>query len=158
MLKITTTVLLTAAIVAGTASSGLAAKKPVIDVHGQPGDAYVLDEQGTAELTGTMTGTPFDGAYTATLSADDGSLPGPGECEPATAMLHLAGSRNRYLDLTASGEVCGTHVTETYQVTHVFTGRYVVTGASARRIVGTDGFLQQILATEGRAHAYAIDT
>ena len=105
-----------------------------------------------------MSGRPFDGGYTATLAATDGSLPEAGNCEPATATLDATGTRNRHLELTATGEVCGTWPDATYVVTHNFVGRYVVTDASFRRLRGTDGWISMVLATEGRANVEAIDT
>ena len=119
---------------------------------------YVVDGNGTAALTGTATGAPFDGTYTATLAAADGTLPDPGVCEPATATMRLDGTRGRYLELTSTDEVCGQWLQPPYVVTHVFTGRYTVTASSSRRLTGTDGFFEVRLATEGRAGVFAIDT
>jgi hypothetical protein len=117
-----------------------------------------LDAGGTAHLNGAVTGAPFDGTYSATLSSTDGSLPAAGACEPATASLDVAGSRSRTLQLAATGEVCGTWAEAGYVVTHRFVGRYVVTDTSVRKARGTDGWMSLILATEGRANVEAIDT
>lgn len=144
------------ALVAATPAS--ASPRPGIDLRGADVGSYVLDADGTARLNGTVTGVPFDGAYTARLSSSDGSLPAPGECEPATAAVHVTGTRHRSLDLAATGEVCGEWADETYVVTHRFVGRYVVTDASVRRLRGTDGWTSLILATESRANIEAIDT
>jgi hypothetical protein len=135
-----------------------AAHRPAVDLRGEGTGAYVVDESGSARLTGTVTGRPFGGRYTAVLAADDGTLPEPGVCEPATATLDVTGTRRRHLELSGTGEVCGTWPDATYVVTHSFTGRYVVTGASARRLRGTDGWMSQILATEGRANVDAFDS
>ena len=105
-----------------------------------------------------MTGAPFDGTYAAVLAADDGTLPEPGVCEPATATLDVTGPKHRYLQLAATGEVCGTWPDATYVVTHNFVGRYEVTDSSVRKTRGTDGWISLILATEGRANVEAIDT
>ena len=147
-----------ALLVAATATPAEAARRPVIDLRGAAVGSFATDDAGTAHLTGTVTGLPFDGTYTATLAADDGSLPEAGTCEPATATLSVTGSRDRQLELTAAGEVCGTWPSPTYVVTHDFTGRYVVTDASAKRLRGIDGWIGVILATEGRANVEAIDT
>ncbi len=130
----------------------------MIDLRGAGVGSFVVDGTGAARLTGAVTGTPFDGGYTAVLAADDGSLPEPGACEPATATLDVAGARGRHLHLAGTGEVCGTWSDATYAVTHRFVGRYVVTDSSARRLRGTDGWMSQILATDGRANVEAIDT
>lgn len=131
---------------------------PRIDLRGAAVGSFVVDDAGAARLAGQVTGTPFDGAYTAVLAADDGTLPEPGVCEPATATLDVTGAKRRYLDLAATGEVCGTWPDATYVVTHRFVGRYEVTGSSARRLRGTDGWISQILATEGRANVEAFDS
>jgi hypothetical protein len=140
------------------APTATAAPRPVVDLRGAGLGAYVLDAAGSARLSGDVTGAPFDGAYAATLASSDGSLPAPGECEPATAAVDVAGPKHGTLHFAASGEVCGTWADATYVVTHRFVGRYVVTDATARRLRGTDGWTSLILATEGRANIEAIDT
>src|SRR5262245_3756745 len=102
--------------------------------------SYTTDGDGAARLTGAIAGDPFDGAYPATLTADDGTLPAPGECEVATATISVDGARKLHYEITGSGTVCGQWVDETYTVTQVFTGRYVVTDASQRKLAGTDGW------------------
>ena len=146
-----------ALLVATTATPAGAAAPPRIDLRGAEVGSYTVDD-GDARLSGTVTGRPFDGGYTATLSADDGSLPEAGTCEPATATLHVTGPRGKYLDLAATGEVCGTWPDATYVVTHDFTGRYEVTASSARRLRGTDGWIGIVLATEGRANVEVFDS
>jgi hypothetical protein len=143
---------------ATTASPVAAATKPLVDLRGDGDGSYVLDTAGTAHLSGSVVGRPFDGAYAATLAADDGSLPAPGSCEPATGTLEVTGSRDRTLRLAAVGEVCGEFPDATYVVNQRFVGRYVVTDASSHRLRGTDGWTSLILATEGRANVEAIDT
>lgn len=152
-----TAVLICGALLAATAPAD-AAPPPRIDLRGAGLGSFVIDAAGTAQLIGEVTGTPFDGTYAAALAADDGSLPEPGACEPATATLDVTGPRNRYLRLAATGEVCGTWPDATYVVTHRFVGRYRVTDSSARRLRGTDGWMSQTLATEARANVEAIDT
>jgi hypothetical protein len=135
-----------------------AARPPLIDLRGSGPASYVLDDAGTARLGGAVAGDPFDGTYTATLAATDGSLPEPGTCETATAIVDVVGSRERHLQLSGSGSVCGEWTDATYVVTHRFVGRYEVSAATARRLRGTDGWYTLVLATEGRAHLEAIDT
>ena len=145
-------------LVAATAAQASAARPPQVDLRGATLGSYAVDDAGTARLAGSLTGKPFDGSYTATLAAADGSLPEAGTCEPATATLHLTGTRSRHLDLTATGEVCGEWPSPTYVVTHDFTGTYVVDGASAKRLRGTDGWIGIVLATEGRANVEVFDS
>ena len=147
-----------ALLVTTTGTAAGAAQPPRIDLRGAEVGAFTLDAAGSARLTGTVTGRPFDGGYTATLSADDGSLPEAGSCEPAAAALHVTGPRGKYVYLAATGEVCGTWPDATSVVTHDFTGRYVVTDASARRLRGTDGWIGIVLATEGRAEVEVFDS
>ena len=134
------------------------AKQARIDVRGAEVGSYVLDDAGAAVATGSVTGEPMDGSYTARLAADDGSLPEPGACETATATLFVTGDRDRFFQLSATGDVCGKWVQDPYVVMHVFTGRYDVVDASKRNLQGTDGWMSVILATEGRANVEAIDT
>ena len=139
-----------------TAVSPAGAAKPKVNVSG-PG-AYVVLSDGTAALTGTATGEPFDGPYAATLAPADGTLSEPGQCEPATATLRVEGVRTGLLELASEGTVCGEYLQPPFVVTHVFTGRYAVTAASRRPLVGTDGFLELRLTVDGRAFAFAVDT
>lgn len=145
-----------AALVAGTASGAAAGGRPRVDSPGF--GTYTVDGTGTAVIDATATGAPFDGVVTATLAADDGTLPPEGVCEPATATIRLDGSRERFVELTAHDDVCGEYPTETYVVSHDFTGRYLVTDSSQRRLQGTEGFLSVRLAVDGRASVFAIDT
>ena len=156
--KTTAAALIGTLLVLASASPATAAPRPAVDLRGAGIGSYALDAERTARLNGVVTRVPFDGAYTAALSSSDGSLPAPGECEPATAAVHVTGERHRTLDLAAIGEVCGAWADATYVVTHSFVGRYVVTDASVRRLRGTDGWTSLILATEGRANIEAIDT
>ena len=151
-------VLTVAALAMSTAASpAVAAPKPLVDLRGADVGTYSLDAAGTAHLAGSVTGDPFDGTYVATLAADDGSLPVPGSCEPATGTLEVTSPR-RTLRLDAVGQVCGEYADATYVVTHRLVGSYVVTEATHRRLRGTDGWISLILATEGRANVEAFDS
>ena len=154
----TTAFAVAALAVAATAAPASAAAKPLVDLSGDGVGTYSIDAAGTAHLSGSVVGQPFDGAYVATLAADDGTLPAPGSCEPATGTLEVAGSRDRTLRMDAVGNVCGEYADATYVVTHRFVGRYVVADATARRLRGTDGWISMILATEGRANVEAFDS
>ena len=155
----TTAVLMAGALLAAaTAAPAQAAPRPQIDLRGADVGSYVLDDAGAAHLAGRVTGAPFDGAYAAVLAADDGTLPEPGACEPATATLDVTGPRRRSLALEATGKVCGTWPDATYVVTHDFVGRYQVTHSSVRRVRCTDGWIGIVLATEGRANVEAFDS
>lgn len=142
----------------GLAGPAAAARPAQIDLRGASVGSYHLDDAGTAHLSGAVTGKPFDGPYTATLTADDGSLPEPGDCEPATATLNVTGPRGRYLDLAATGQVCGRWTDANSVVTHRFTGRYVVVDTSDRKLRGGDGWMGLTLATEGRANVEVFDS
>jgi len=147
-----------AVLAAGTAVPATAAPPPRVDLRGAEVGTFVVDDAGAAHLAGSVTGKPFSGAYTAVLTPEDGSLPEPGVCEPATATVDVTGEKGRYLELDATGEVCGKWTDATYVVTHKFTGRYEVTDSSVRNTRGTDGWIGLTLATEGRANIEAIDT
>ena len=109
-------------------------------------------------MTGTTSGTPFDGDYTAVLTADDGSLPEPGEEEPATATVTVVGlhgqdpGADRHRDRRgASGP------TRRYRATHVFVGRYTAE-STVRRADGTDGWYSVGLSDVGTGYAEAFDS
>jgi hypothetical protein len=144
--------------VLGATATTASAAKPRIDLRGAQVGSSVLDDAGTAHLSGEVTGRPFGGAYTATLAAADGSLPEPGACEPASATLDVDGPRRKHLELVATGEVCGQWTDATYVVTHRFTGSYEVADSSRCRLVGTDGWISVVLATEGRANVEVYDS
>lgn len=147
-----------AVLVTGATLPAEAAPPSRIDLRGVPLGSFVIDETGSAHLSGDVTGKPFDGAYTALLTADDGTLPAPGDCEPATATVDLTGAKGRYLQLVGTGRVCGEYSGPNWAVDHRFTGTYQVTDSSVRNVRGTDGWYTLILATEGRANFEAIDT
>jgi hypothetical protein len=147
-----------ALLLAGTTATAASAAKPRIDLRGEGLGSFVLDDAGTAHLGGEVTGIPFGGAYTATLAAADGSLPEPGTCEPASGTLEVDGPRRKHLELAAAGEVCGEWTDATYVVTHRFTGGYEVVASSKRRLLGTDGWISLVLATEGRANVEVFDS
>lgn len=145
-----------AATVAATTTPAQAGQKPRLFVSGQ--GTYALAADGSASVTGTSTGFPVEGGYTATLTAGDGTLPEPGEAEPATATIRVVGERGAFVELTGTGEVEGQWVQPPYVVTHVFVGRYTVTDTSVRRVRATDGWFEIRLATENRAGVTATDT
>ena len=139
------------------ASPAVAAPKPLVDLRGADVGTYSLDAAGTAQLAGSVIGDPFDGTYVATLAADDGSLPAPGSCEPATGTLDVT-SPKRTLRLDAVGEVCGEYADATYVVTHRFVGQLRRHRRHAPPLRGTDGWISLILATEGRANVEVFDS
>ena len=89
----------TAALIGGallvtvTAGQAEAAPRPGIDLRGADVGSFVPADDGSARLSGDVTGDPFDGSYTAVLAAVDGSLPDPGVCEPGTGTLDVTGTK-----------------------------------------------------------------
>ena len=153
----------TALAVAGIVAATLAVAHPADAAKPYPIDSsgmgtFVMDADGSARISGSSTGAPFDGPHDARLAADDGTLPLPGMCEPATATLRLGGSRDRFVEMTATGKVCGQYPDATYVVTHSFTGRYVVDASTSRKLVGSTGFMSQVIAVDGRSNVLAIAT
>ena len=51
----------TALLALATASPATAAPGPAVDLRGAGVGSYALDADGTARVTGTVTGVPFDG-------------------------------------------------------------------------------------------------
>lgn len=146
----------TIASVAAATPAGAARFRPVIEMGSTTAGFAVVD--GAAIVTGEMDGRPYRGTYTATLTADDGSLPAPGDCEPATAVFHLDARVGRYLDVTATGDVCGEFVQLPYITTHAFVGRYDVTGSTKQNVLGTDGWFEIRLGDDGSASTFLVDT
>ena len=131
-------VVLAAALGAATSTPALAGPKPRVTLSSQGGQ-LALGQDGSATVSGPVAGAPFDGQYTAVLTADDGSLPEPGDAEPATATVTIIGSRGQQLVLTGTGTVTGEWVGPNAALTHKFTGRYTA-DSTLRRVDGTDGW------------------
>jgi hypothetical protein len=131
-------VILATGLGAVTSTPALAGPKPRVQLGSQGGE-LTLGQDGSATVSGPVEGTPFDGQYTAVLTADDGSLPEPGGAEPATATVTIVGPRGQQLVLTGSGTVTGESVGPTVALTHKFTGRYTA-DSTVHRVDGTDGW------------------
>jgi hypothetical protein len=131
-------VILATAIGAVTSTPALAGPKPRVQLGSQGGE-LTLGQDGSATVSGPVDGNPFDGQYTAVLTANDGSLPEPGDSEPATATVTVVGPRGQQLVLTGSGTVTGQWVGPNAALTHLFTGRYTA-DSTVHRVDGTDGW------------------
>jgi hypothetical protein len=122
------------------------------------GDVVV---NGTGALQRESTRRIQDVLVASTVDADDGTLPAPGECEGAIATVSTYGASRVDFTMIGAGEVCGTFVQPpTSIVTHTFTGTFEVYDVTkgTRRLLGTDGFFEVVLADNGRASVFAIDT
>jgi hypothetical protein len=122
------------------------------------GDAVV---NGTGGLQYRNQPRERDVLVAGTVDADDGTLPGPDECESAVSTISAYGRRNVDFTMIGGGEVCGVHPQPpTSIVTHVFTGTFEVYDVTAgpRELLGTDGFFEVRLAEDGSASVFAIDT
>jgi hypothetical protein len=137
-------------------ASAQAAPKPAINFSGM--GTYTIASTGTAAATGTVTGTPFNGSFTAALQPLDGTLPEPGVCEDGHSSIRIDGPRGKYAVLIGNGRVCGQHLQPPFVVTQVFTGRYDVASTSERKLRGDDGWFEIRLAVDGRASVTAVDT
>lgn len=137
-----------AATLAVLAPAGLAdacGRRPQVDFSGN-GTYEMVEFDHFAAGTTQATGRPFNGTATYMLSADDGSLPAPGECEPGGANFALTGSKRRELWGVSLGDICGQYVDATNVVTHVFTGQYSI-AESKPRLRDTEGWIEIRLAT-----------
>lgn len=110
---------------------------------------------GSVSYAGTLSGRPFAGGFTGAVAADDGSLPGVGVCEPATATLTVRDEKGHAFELFSAGKVCGEYLP--LGVMQRFGGRYVVTSSTQRGLERTDGFLDVRL-LNGQSDVYAIDS
>jgi len=100
--------------------------------------------------------TPRVASLAANVHPSDYSLPGPGECESATAFLFVWDDGPTDLWLSSAGEVCGYAPQEPESVvTHVFTGPSTVEGSRPRYLVGREGFMEVRLGVDGSAHVFA---
>ena len=150
-------VVLAAAIGAATSTPALAGPKPRVTLSSQGGQ-LTLGQDGSATVSGPVVGAPFDGEYTAVLTADDGTLPEPGEAEPATATVTVVGPRGQQLVLTGSGTVTGEWVGPNAALTHKFTGRYTA-DSTVHRVDGTDGWYSVgVAATMSLGYVEAFDS
>lgn len=156
--RLATAAALVALVLAAAEPSG-AAKSPAIDALAVGHHVVLADGSVVVEAATVSYAKPFTGSVQATLTPTDGSLPGPGACEPATATYRLDGSRDRHIAVESVGDVCGKW---TYPgvsgVTHVYTGRYVVTSSTPKRFARTDGFHDVRLSETGEASSFIIDT
>lgn len=132
-----------------------AAPKPAVNFDGS--GTFTLTA-GAAVATGSVSGAPFDGTFRASLQPTDGTLPGPGVCEPAHASLRIDGPRGRYAVLLGNAEVCGQSVDSVHVVTHVFSSTYSVAVTSERKLRGGDGWMEIRLTADGRGVVSAFDS
>ena len=138
-----------AAALAAIAPAGIAdagGRRPQVDFSGS-GTYEMVEFDHFARGTTQATGRPFNGTATYMLSADDGSLPAPGECEPGGANFALTGRGRKELWGVSLGDICGQWVQEPDSiVTHVFTGQYSI-AESTPRLRDTEGWIEIRLAT-----------
>jgi hypothetical protein len=149
-------ILLTAALTASAAVLGTTATAtaatPRIHVAGL---GTSVATSGGADYEGWLSGRPFSGDFTGAVAADDGSLPTVGACEPATATLRVESSKGQSFALFSPGKVCAVYLP--LGVMQQFTGRYVVTSATQRGLLRTDGHLDVRL-LNGQSDVYAIES
>jgi hypothetical protein len=144
---------------AGLLSGGVAEarSRPQVDFTGT-GTYEMVEFDVFARGTTDAYGRPFDGQATFMLSTDDGTLPGPGECEPGGANFALTGRKRQELWGVSLGDICGHWVQEpTSIVTHVFTGQYSI-AESKPRLRDTEGWIEIRLATGNRASITLFDS
>jgi hypothetical protein len=130
--------------------------RPQVDYAGT-GTYQMTELDQFARGVGRVRGTPFDGQVTFMLSADDGSMPAPGECEPGGANLAVTGRRHQELSAVSIGEICGQYVDDVYTVTQVFTGQYSIY-ESTKRLKDTEGWIEIRLATGDRMSITLFDS
>lgn len=100
--------------------------------------------------------TVLDATVRATMSAADGTLPGIGECEPASATVVVDGERDADLTLSSTGTVC--RVQNAYFPSYVsldYDGPHEVTDAKRPQIRGMAGTLSVSVSPGGFTSLYA---
>ncbi len=150
--KLTKMLTIGAVAVAGLAPAAIAeggGKRPSVNFSGT-GTYELVEFDVFARGIGEVSGDPFDGTATFMLRTDDGTLPGPGECEEGGANFAVTGRKRKELWGVSIGEICGQYVQEpTSTVTHVFTGQYSI-AESTKRLRDTEGWIEIRLATDNR--------
>jgi hypothetical protein len=135
--------------VAGLAPAAIAeggGRGPSVNFSGT-GTYEMVEFDTFARGIGDVSGVPLNGTATFMLRTDDGTLPGPGECEGGGANFAVTGHKRKELWGVSVGEICGQHVQEpTSLVTHVFTGEYSIV-ESTKRLRDTEGWIEIRLAT-----------
>ena len=144
------------ALVLAPVTSAQAAPKPAVNFTGS--GTFTLTTGDVANATGSVSGIPFNGRFTAALQPLDGTLPEPGVCEPAHGAIRIDGPRGRYAVLTGTAEVCGQYVDSVNVVTHVFSSSYDVASTSERKLRGGDGWMEIRLTADGRGVVSAFDS
>src|SRR5262245_34679721 len=133
-----------------------AGRPPQVD-YSALGTYSMVEFDHFARGVGDADGRPFDGQVTFMLGTDDGSLPGPGECEPGFANFAVTARNHHELWGSSSGDVCGQFVDEQNVATHVYTGDYSIV-ESTRRLGDTEGFIEIRLVTENRMAVTLFDS
>ena len=158
--RLTKVLTIGAVAIAGLAPAAIAeggAKRPQVNFSGT-GTYEMVEFDVFARGIGDGSGVPFDGTATFMLRADDGTLPGPGECEGGGANFAVTGRKRKELWGVSIGEICGEHVQEpTSTVTHVFTGEYSIV-ESTKRLRDTEGWIEIRLATDNRMSITLFDS
>ena len=147
---------LAAALALAPVASAQAASKPAVDFGGS--GSYSVQSDGVAVATGSITGTPFNGTFRASLQPLDGSLPEPGVCEPGHASIRIDGPRGRYAVLLGNASVCGRYVEPPNVVTQLFSSTYHVVSTSEKKLRGGDGWMEIRLTVDGRGVVSAFDS
>jgi hypothetical protein len=103
--------------------------------------------------SGSLSGSPISGAFSGSLAAADGSLPGLGECEPGTATLRVEDDNGKYVELaSSSGQICALFLP--LGTMHQVTGRWSVSSTNIKKLAKTSGVLD-IRILNGQSDVYA---
>jgi len=149
------TTALTAALALAPMTAAQAAPKPLVNFSGS--GSYTMSG-GNALSSGTVSGAPFNGSFTASLQPLDGSLPEPGVCEDGHASIRITGPRGQYAVFIGNGTVCGKYGEAPNVVPQVFTGTYSVAATSERKLQGGDGWMEVRLTGAGGSTVTAYDS
>jgi hypothetical protein len=117
--------------------------------------SYATPTDGTAEYRAEIFGRPVSGPSTGRVDLSSSSFPAPGECTPATATVVVVDRKGKNIGLRATGDVCGSLLP--LGVIERFLGRYVVTSATQRGLVGDVGHLDLRL-LNGEVSIYAVQS
>jgi hypothetical protein len=136
-IRILSAVALAAAVLAGSTQTALAGQ-PAVNVKAL-GNA-TTNASGGIDYSGYLYGPPFSGNFTGTLTADDGTLPSLGKCEPGTATLRVEADHGpRYFELVGTGQICGEWTP--WGTMQRLMGRWTMASTNFRPLADTEGHM-----------------
>jgi hypothetical protein len=113
---------------------------------------------GSAQIHDRDAGDALDVAVTVVLATEDGTLPDPGVKVPASLTMIVEHDEDVIVAASAVGFISGERRDSPDDLaTHMFTGRYRLTGSERRHLRRPAGSVEICLALGGIAAVFALD-